>query len=105
MITFQVKDMTWEHCAGTIAKAVSRADKSARVEIDIRQKLVRVRSEAPAAELAEAIRDAGYTPQEVEAALDPPRAPRTARGCGCSRKTAPVDPAQAPAGSAASCCS
>jgi copper chaperone len=105
MVTFQVNDMTCGHCASTIAKAVAAVDKSARVEVDIPRKRVRVSGEASVTDLTEAIRDAGYTPQEVQA--EPARAVRTAGGCGCgcgAPKPVPVDAGQAPASAAGPCC-
>lgn len=105
MVTFQVNDMTCGHCASTIAKAVAAVDKSARVEVDILRKRVRVSGEASVRDLAEAIRDAGYTPQEVQA--EPAGATRAASSCGCGcspQKTVPIDAGQAPAPSAGSCC-
>jgi copper chaperone len=107
MVTFQVSDMTCGHCASTIAKAIATVDRSARVVVDIPQKLVRVSSETPAAELAKAIQDAGYTPHEVKAELVQAAVPRAATGCGCGcgpRKAAPVDAGQPAAPAAGSCC-
>ncbi len=82
MITFRVNDMTCGHCASAISRAVASVDKAARVDIRIQQKLVRVTSTAAPAELAEAIQDAGYTPQEVREVVQT-AAPQTASGCGC----------------------
>ena len=68
MITFEVKDMTCGHCASTIAKALKAADKDAKVEIDLAARRVHVElASADASDLAEAIRDAGYTPVPVQA--------------------------------------
>jgi copper chaperone len=98
MVTFQVNDMTCGHCASTIAKAVAAVDKAARIEFDIPRRLVRVSGAAQVTDLAEAIQNAGYGPQEVQAEPGPATAaPRTATGCGCgcnSRKTASVDASQ-----------
>jgi copper chaperone len=105
MITFQVKDMTCGHCASKIAKAVAAVDKSARVEVDIPQMQVRVSGEASVADVAEAIREAGYTPKEVQA--EPARTTGAASGCGCGcgpRKPVSVDAGQARAPAAGSCC-
>lgn len=79
MVTFQVNDMTCGHCASTISRAIAGVDKAARLDIRIEQKLVRISSTAPAAELAEAIQDAGYTPREVQ---DAPAAPAGGGCCG-----------------------
>ena len=63
MIAFQVNDMTCGHCASTITKALKAADKDAKVQIDLATHRVQVEPAAAAAdELADAIREAGYTP-------------------------------------------
>jgi copper chaperone len=104
MVTFRIPDMTCGHCASTIARAVADADKSARVEVSIPDKLVSVTSTAAEDELLQAIRDAGYSPQKVPApaAGSPP-----ARGCGCGCATRPpasVDARQARPAARGSCC-
>jgi mevalonate pyrophosphate decarboxylase len=68
---------------------------------------VRISGSSSAAALTEAIRGAGYTPQEVQA--EPAAAARTASGCGCGcgcgpQKPGSVDACQAPASAAGSCC-
>jgi copper chaperone len=69
MIAFEVNDMTCGHCASTITKALQGVDKDAKVQIDLASHRVRVEpATADAAEFAEAIRDAGYTPVAVTAA-------------------------------------
>lgn len=83
MFTFRVPDMTCGHCAGTIAKAIAAEDAGARVEADIRQRLVRVEpASASAAELEAAIREAGYSPATEEAQ---PAVRAGGCGCGCAR--------------------
>ena len=105
MVTFEVNDMTCGHCASTIAKALATVDKSARIEVDIPRKLVRVSGQRPAADLAKAIQDTGYTPREVQTELAPSAAPRAASGCGCgSRKAHAVEIGQAAAAAGRSCC-
>jgi copper chaperone len=83
MIAFEVKDMTCGHCVSTITKAVIAADKDARVQIDLATHRVQIEpTEANAAELGEAIREAGYTPVEVAAgAAEAPAAGK--KGCCC----------------------
>jgi|GEM_PF-43999 len=108
MVTFQVNDMTCGHCASAISRAVAAVDKNARLDIRIQQKLVRVTSTASAAELAEAIQDAGYTPQEVRVESAQAEAARALSGCGgvCgSRQAAAVDARQDTAAGGGSCCS
>jgi copper chaperone len=70
MIAFEVKDMTCGHCVSTITKALKATDKDAKVQIDLATHHVRVEPvSADAEDLAEAIKEAGYTPVSVEAKL------------------------------------
>ena len=63
MITFEVNDMTCNHCAGTITKAVQSVDHAAKVDIDLARHLVSIApASADAGALKAAITDAGYTP-------------------------------------------
>ncbi|HOX69463.1 MAG TPA: heavy-metal-associated domain-containing protein [Burkholderiaceae bacterium] len=83
MIAFEVKDMTCGHCVSTITKALKAADKDAKVQIDLATHRVQVEPvSADAEELAEAIKDAGYTPVSVEAALSESAAPVRGSCCG-----------------------
>ncbi|MCR5867624.1 heavy-metal-associated domain-containing protein [Aquincola sp. J276] len=69
MIAFQVNDMTCGHCVSTITKALKATDKDAKVQIDLATHRVQVEPlSSDADELAEAIKDAGYTPVPVQAA-------------------------------------
>ncbi len=108
MITFHVNDMTCGHCASAITRAIAGIDEKARLDIRIQEKLVRVTSSASAAQLAQAIQDAGYTPREIrEEPVAPDAAPAQKTGCGCgcaSRKAAAVDTGQPPATARSSCC-
>ncbi len=71
MTTFEVKDMTCGHCVSTITKAVKAVDQGAKVQIDLATHRVTIDpTEADAAELSEAIRQAGYTPLAVEAGVE-----------------------------------
>jgi copper chaperone len=83
MIAFEVKDMTCGHCISTITKALKAADRDAKVHIDLATHRVQVEPvSADAEELAEAIKDAGYTPVSVEAALSESAAPVRGSCCG-----------------------
>lgn len=83
MIAFEVKDMTCGHCISTITKALKAADRDAKVQIDLATHRVQVEPvSADAEELAEAIKDAGYTPVSVEAALSESAAPVRGSFCG-----------------------
>lgn len=67
MIEFQVNNMTCGHCVAAITKAVKSVDSSAKVEIDLASKRVRVHASADAQELETAINETGYTPVRVGA--------------------------------------
>lgn len=83
MIAFEVKDMTCGHCISTITKALKAADRDAKVQIDLATHRVQVEPvSADAEELAKAIKDAGYTPVSVEAALSESAAPVRGSCCG-----------------------
>ena len=67
MTSFEVKDMTCGHCAATITKAVKAVDQGAQVQIDLTTHRVTIDpTEAGAAALGDAIRQAGYTPVAVD---------------------------------------
>lgn len=75
MIAFDVKDMTCGHCASTITRALTGLDPNARVSIDLSRHRVTVdASDATAAELQQAIAEAGYTPEPAETTALPPAA-------------------------------
>lgn len=66
MIAFEVQDMTCGHCVSTIAKALKAIDRDAKVQIDLATHRVQVEpADADAQELADAIKEAGYTPVPV----------------------------------------
>ena len=85
MITFEVNDMTCGHCVGAITRAVNELDPQARLTIDLPGHRVQVEpATASAAGLADAIRQAGYTPVPVSSDAAPPAAAPAARqGCCC----------------------
>jgi copper chaperone len=62
MPIFKVEDMSCGHCAATITRAVKDADGDAGVEIQIDEKRVSISSTLSADALADAIKEAGYTP-------------------------------------------
>ena len=63
MITFEVNDMTCGHCVSSITKAVKAVDAGAQVQIDLATHRVSIQpTRADAADLHDAIQEAGYTP-------------------------------------------
>ena len=63
MISFQVDDMSCGHCVSTITEALKAADKDATVRIDLATHRVDIEPATVGADgLAEAIKQAGYTP-------------------------------------------
>ncbi|MGZ5032615.1 MAG: heavy-metal-associated domain-containing protein [Usitatibacter sp.] len=65
MIELNVPDMTCNHCASTITRAVKEVDGAVRCEIDLAAKRVRIDSAKPASEFVAAVAEAGYTPTLV----------------------------------------
>jgi copper chaperone len=62
MTKFTVSDMACEGCVKAITAAVKRVVPQAEVKADLSSKRVEVSGDAPAEALAEAMRDAGFTP-------------------------------------------
>lgn len=85
MIAFEVNDMTCGHCVSTITKALKGADKDAKVQIDLSSHRVQVEpASADAEELADAIKEVGYTPVPVQGqAATAPDAKPASSCCGC----------------------
>jgi copper chaperone len=86
MIAFEVNDMTCGHCVSTITKALKATDKDAKVQIDLATHRVQVEPAlADAEELAEAIKDAGYTPVLVDPVAGEVAVPERGACCGHCR--------------------
>mgnify|MGYP003349917562 FL=1 len=62
MIELNVPDMTCNHCAGTITKAVKALDATAKVDISLPDHRVRIDGKASKDDLLRVVADAGYTP-------------------------------------------
>ncbi len=97
MIELDVEGMSCGHCVAAVTRAAQALDPQADVDVDLRGKHVRVRSDAAPAAIAAAITDAGY-PARVAAAATPPRVeagPQPTRGCcggGCAcNKASPTE--------------
>jgi copper chaperone CopZ len=62
MTRFTVPDMTCDGCVRAITAAVKRVAPQAEVKADLSSKRVEVSGDTPAETVAEAMRDAGFTP-------------------------------------------
>ena len=68
MISFQVSDMSCDHCVKAITQAVVAADATASVRVDLPSHQVHIEpGHAGAETLRAAIEEAGYTPVAVPA--------------------------------------
>jgi copper chaperone len=64
LIAFDVNDMSCGHCVAAITQAVKSVDPGAQVEVDLASHRVTIKpAQAGEQALADAIREAGYTPQ------------------------------------------
>ena len=87
MISFQLNDMTCNHCVGAIAKALKSVDAEVELRFDLAAHRVDIESgNADAAELSAAIAEAGYTPMRIEGAkgADRPAIAAARNACCCS---------------------
>lgn len=86
MIAFEVNDMTCGHCVSTVTKALKAVDHAAKVQIDLATHRVLVEpNSADADELAEAIKDAGYSPTPV-APINVTTEKTASSCCGCGSR-------------------
>jgi copper chaperone len=86
MISFQVNDMTCGHCVSTITKAVKAENAGATLRFDLAAHRVDIEAgAADAAELSEAIKQAGYNPVQLDVAnaCNGPGAVPAHEGCCC----------------------
>ncbi|CAH0646996.1 MULTISPECIES: heavy-metal-associated domain-containing protein [Pseudomonas] len=60
MQVFNVQGMTCGHCVKAVTRAVQQLDASAKVEVDLAAKQVRVQSELVQEQVLAAIREEGY---------------------------------------------
>lgn len=84
MVTFEVNDMTCGHCVSSITQAVRSVDRDAGVQIDLARHRVQIEpTQSDAGVLAQAIKEAGYTPVETTGSpgAHATAAPRS--GCCC----------------------
>jgi copper chaperone len=81
MLRYQVADMSCGHCVQAITQAVKSVDAGAQVKVDLTANSVDVETTAEDATVREAIREAGYTPEDAGQAAAPARA-GCCGGCG-----------------------
>lgn len=60
MLRYHVNGMTCGHCVQAITRAITALDPTAKVAVDLRQKLVTAETGASERAVADAIRNAGY---------------------------------------------
>lgn len=60
MYELKVMDMTCGHCAGRVTQAIRSVDPTARLEIDLPHRQVRIESVCDLAVLTDALAEAGY---------------------------------------------
>ena len=60
MTEFDIANMRCGHCASAITKTVKSLDPTAKVEVDLGQKKVRIETTEVRAALAQALEQAGY---------------------------------------------
>ncbi|MDD1012889.1 heavy-metal-associated domain-containing protein [Pseudomonas rubra] len=65
MQVFTVQGMTCGHCVKAVTRAVLAQDAEAKVEVDLGQKQVKVKSELPTEDILTAIREGGYAAEAV----------------------------------------
>ena len=62
MTEFKVESMSCGGCVRAVTRALQSADPTAKVDVDLATKSVRVESAQPEADLRSALIDAGYAP-------------------------------------------
>lgn len=65
MLEFEVKAMSCGHCVAAITQAITALDPAARVQCELPAHRVLVHTDTPRADVAQALRDAGYAPTPV----------------------------------------
>ena len=62
MIELNLPDMTCGHCASTVTQTCELVDSTAKVEVDLNTKLVKISSKEDRNDFVEALTKAGYPP-------------------------------------------
>ena len=68
MYEIKVEGMTCNHCVSKVTRSIKTVDANAGVEVDLKNRLVRVRSTTSIEELMDALEDAGYPGANQKAA-------------------------------------
>lgn len=64
MIEMTLPDMSCGHCASTVTQACKTVDPTAKVEVDLDSKKVRIDSAGDRQDFTEALTEAGYPPAQ-----------------------------------------
>lgn len=62
MLEMTLPDMSCGHCASKVTQTCKLVDPSAKVDVDVSSKTVRIESTEERADFAEALAEAGYPP-------------------------------------------
>lgn len=62
MLEFTIPDMSCGHCASSVTQACKLVDPTAKVEVDLNTKQVKVESAEPREGFVHALSEAGYVP-------------------------------------------
>jgi copper chaperone len=62
MQAFEIQSMTCGSCAGRITRAIKDLDPRARLEVDVKQRTVRIDTNEDRPSLVAALTEAGYPP-------------------------------------------
>ncbi|GER10650.1 heavy-metal-associated domain-containing protein [Variovorax boronicumulans] len=62
MQAFEIQSMTCGSCAGRITRAIKDLDPQARLEVDVKQRTVRIDTTEDRPSLVAALTEAGYPP-------------------------------------------
>jgi copper chaperone len=65
MWKLKVPEMSCGHCVRTVEEAVRSVDPTARVDIDLADKIVAVETSAPEQTISDVIRSAGYENEKL----------------------------------------
>lgn len=64
-LTYEVPDMSCQHCVNAIAASIRKHAENARVDVNLDTHHVMVSQASDAELIAQAIADAGYTPRAI----------------------------------------